>query len=198
MLQIDNFSQWKTVLPFPLSVKFEKCGGKRILGPSTSNMVDVRACANFPALQRTILPLNQRIIRPKRTTGWGWKFAYAELVLHWQPRLKSVQISGAVSCWHLFPSLFPPRSLISSHSTTSPFLSATAFSYFHWAYDKIVNCSPPRSSLCPYDFPGKNTGVDCHFLLWGSSQTRDWTTSLALAGRFFTTEPPGTPLYNID
>lgn len=139
MLQIDNFSQWKTVLPFPLSVKFEKCGGKRILGPSTSNMVDVRACANFPALQRTILPLNQRIIRPKRTTGWGWKFAYAELVLHWQPRLKSVQISGAVSCWHLFPSLFPPRSLISSHSTTSPFLSATAFSYFHWAYDKIIH-----------------------------------------------------------
>lgn len=138
-LQIDNFSQWKTVLPFPLSVKFEKCVGKRILGPSTSNMVDVRACANFPTLQRTIPPLNQRIIRPKRTTGWGWKFAYAELVLHWQPRLKSVQISGAVSCWHLFPSLFPPRSLISSHSTTSPSLSATAFSYFHWAYDKIIH-----------------------------------------------------------
>ena len=47
------------------------------------------------------------------------------------------------------------------------------------------------------DFPGKNTGVGCHFLLQGIFQTQ-WTepTSLAspaLAGRFFTTEPPGKP-----
>ena len=27
----------------------------------------------------------------------------------------------------------------------------------------------------PWDFPGKNTGVGCHFLLQGSSQPRDWT-----------------------
>ena len=27
-----------------------------------------------------------------------------------------------------------------------------------------INCSPP---LCPQDFPGKNTGAGCHFLLQG-------------------------------
>ena len=25
----------------------------------------------------------------------------------------------------------------------------------------------PTRLLCPWDFPGKNTGVVCHFLLWG-------------------------------
>ena len=44
--------------------------------------------------------------------------------------------------------------------------------------------------LCPWDFPGKNTGVGCHFLLRGSSQPRDWT---ALAGEFFTSEQLGKP-----
>ena len=29
--------------------------------------------------------------------------------------------------------------------------------------------------LCPWDFPGKNTGVGCHFLPRGSSQPRGWT-----------------------
>ena len=38
-------------------------------------------------------------------------------------------------------------------------------------YDYAVpNRLPPRGLeptrlLCPWDFPGKNTGVDCHFLL---------------------------------
>ena len=38
--------------------------------------------------------------------------------------------------------------------------------------------------LCPWDFPGKNTGVGCHFLLQGTE-----SASPALAGRFFITEP---------
>ena len=29
--------------------------------------------------------------------------------------------------------------------------------------------------LCPWDFPGRNTGVDYHFPLWGISQARDHT-----------------------
>ena len=33
----------------------------------------------------------------------------------------------------------------------------------------------PARLLCPWDFPGKNTGVGCHFFLQGSSQPRDWT-----------------------
>ena len=36
----------------------------------------------------------------------------------------------------------------------------------------------------PWDSPGKNTGVGCHFLLQGIFLTQ------GLAGRFFTTEPP--------
>ena len=36
-----------------------------------------------------------------------------------------------------------------------------------------MDCSLPGSSV--WDFPGKNTGVDCHFLLHGISRTRDWT-----------------------
>ena len=33
----------------------------------------------------------------------------------------------------------------------------------------------PARLLCPLNFPGKNTGVDCHFLLRGSFLPRDWT-----------------------
>ena len=30
----------------------------------------------------------------------------------------------------------------------------------------------PARRLCPWDFPGKNTGVGCHFLLWGIFPTQ--------------------------
>ena len=40
--------------------------------------------------------------------------------------------------------------------------------------------------LCPWDFPYKNTGVGCHFLLQGSSRPRDWTWVPCIASRFFT------------
>ena len=33
----------------------------------------------------------------------------------------------------------------------------------------------PARLLCPWDFPGKNAGVGCHFLLQRSSQPRDPT-----------------------
>ena len=45
--------------------------------------------------------------------------------------------------------------------------------------------------LCPWDSPGKNTGVDCHFLLLGDLPDAGIEPvslmSSALAGRFFTT-----------
>jgi len=41
----------------------------------------------------------------------------------------------------------------------------------------------PTRFLCPWNFPGKNTGVSCHFL------------SPALADGFFTTVPPGKPQF---
>ena len=40
----------------------------------------------------------------------------------------------------------------------------------------LTLCNPyglqPTRVLCPWDFPGKNTGVGCHCLLQGSSQLR--------------------------
>ena len=54
----------------------------------------------------------------------------------------------------------------------------------------------PARLLCPRDFPGKDTGVGCHSLSRGSAQPGDepeCLTSPALAGRFFTTAPPGKP-----
>ena len=48
--------------------------------------------------------------------------------------------------------------------------------------------------LCPWNFPDKNTGVGCHFLLQGIFSTQGWNlspASPALAGGFGATEPPG-------
>ena len=55
-----------------------------------------------------------------------------------------------------------------------------------------VPCQAPLSM----GFPGKNAGVDCHFLFQGIFPTQGSnpiSASLALAGGFFTTKPPGKP-----
>ena len=46
--------------------------------------------------------------------------------------------------------------------------------------------------LCPWDFPGRKTGVGCHFFLQGIFPTQGSNPSL-LAGGFFTTELLGKP-----
>ena len=51
----------------------------------------------------------------------------------------------------------------------------------------------PTRFLCPCDFSGKNSGVDCHFLLEEPNPGIK-PASLALAGGFFTIEPPGKSL----
>ena len=48
----------------------------------------------------------------------------------------------------------------------------------------------PTRLLCPRDFPGKNTGRGCHFLLQEIFLTQGLNPHLL---RFFTTEPPGKP-----
>ena len=42
--------------------------------------------------------------------------------------------------------------------------------------------------LCPWDFPGKNTGVGCHFFPKEIFPTQGLNP---LTGRFFTPDPPG-------
>ena len=62
-----------------------------------------------------------------------------------------------------------------------------------------MDYSPPGSS-CPWNYPGKNTGVGCHFLLQGNLPDPGIKptspASPALTGRFFTTEPPEKPTQN--
>ena len=56
-----------------------------------------------------------------------------------------------------------------------------------------MDCSPP-GFLCPWDSPGKNTGVGCISSSRGSSQPRDQIRISCIscfADRFLTTEPPG-------
>ena len=52
----------------------------------------------------------------------------------------------------------------------------------------------PTRLLCSWDSPSKNTGVHCHFPASGDLLDPGIKpTSPALAGIFFTTEPPGKP-----
>ena len=44
--------------------------------------------------------------------------------------------------------------------------------------------------LCPWDFPDKNAGVGCHFLLQWIFPTQESKPCPALAGEFFTAKPP--------
>ena len=62
--------------------------------------------------------------------------------------------------------------------------------------------SLPARLLCLWSFPGKNTGVGSHFLLQGELEDIPdqgiepmSLSSLALAGRFFTTMPPEVEHY---
>ena len=52
---------------------------------------------------------------------------------------------------------------------------------------------PPRL-LCPWNSPGKNTGMGSHSLFWGSSRPRDRTQVFCIAGRFFFTALQGDSL----
>ena len=56
----------------------------------------------------------------------------------------------------------------------------------------------PARLLCPWDSPGKNPGMGCHFPCKGIFPTQGMNLSLshlpASASRFLTTVPPGKPL----
>ena len=55
-----------------------------------------------------------------------------------------------------------------------------------------LNGVQPTRLLCPWNFPGKNTGVGCHILLQGIFPTQGSNLCFLPSG-FFATEPPGKP-----
>ena len=60
----------------------------------------------------------------------------------------------------------------------------------------LTHCGPmePIRLLCPWDFPGKNTGAGCHFLLQGIFLTQGLNLCLLhWQVDSSTTEPPGKP-----
>ena len=80
--------------------------------------------------------------------------------------------------------------------------SPEIFPAFFWLHGYVMsNCFWPREWTVahqappPMEFPGKNTGVGCHFLLQGIFLTQELNPSLCciscIGGGFFTTEPPG-------
>ena len=56
-----------------------------------------------------------------------------------------------------------------------------------------MDCSPPRL-LCPWDSPGKNTGVGCHFLPGDLPHSGMELRSPTLQADAVTSVPPGKPL----
>jgi len=80
--------------------------------------------------------------------------------------------------------------------------SYKGFSRHNWKTKSIINTVWWRQSvvsdslqpqglqatrlLCPWDFPGQNTGVGCHVLLKGSSWYKDQIWVSRIAGRCFT------------
>ena len=60
-----------------------------------------------------------------------------------------------------------------------------------------MDCSLPGSFVHGIGFPGKNTGLGSHFLLPPDPRIELVSpVSSALAGGFFTSEPPGNSLFN--
>ena len=89
----------------------------------------------------------------------------------------SFQGSASVPLTWTFPFLFSPPSLL----LTYPQLSHDQFSPYRHHISQCclatqlgptlcnpMDCRPPPRLLCLWDFPGKNTGVGCHFLLQGT------------------------------
>ena len=75
------------------------------------------------------------------------------------------------------------------------FLHCIFLSPLKW---KSLSCvwlfvTPWTPILCPWDSPGKNNGVDCHFLLQRIFLTQGLNWVSCITGKFFIVCPPGKP-----
>ena len=55
----------------------------------------------------------------------------------------------------------------------------------------------PARLLCPWDFPGNDTGVRYYFLLQRIFPTQRQNPRACIAGGFLTAEAPGNPRYSL-
>ena len=92
----------------------------------------------------------------------------------------------------------PPSGMLLSSTSLPPWLICSNPLYYHGGFSRSVmsdSLQPhgllpmePARLLCPWDSPGKNTGIGCHFLFQGNFLTQDQTWVSCIAGRFFTDE----------
>ena len=137
---------------------------------SSSDLIVIQMSSN----NNTLSPPNQLIVFPIQ-------------IIIYSCTLKEIGAIGMQRRYHTSPTL---------KEVTTKFMCAcsvvSAFLRPHGLY--------PARLLCPWDSPGKNTGVSCHALLQGIFPTQRSNPHLlmspALAGRFLTTRlpPPGKPL----
>ena len=103
--------------------------------------------------------------------------------------------SSRQECWNRFPSPTPgglPHSEIESEYPASSVLAGGFFTTAAAAAKSLQSCPTlcnpirrqPTRLCCPWDSPGKNTGVGCHFLLQcmrGKSESEVTQSCLTLA-----------------
>ena len=110
---------------------------------------------------------------------------------------QAVQVdSSTVKCM-ILQLVLHIRGSTSAHSTSFGLCSTVAYCGGGLVAKSCLTSATPwivaRQAPLSMDFSGKNTEVDCHFLLQGIFLTRDQTHVSCIAGGFFTAEPPGKP-----
>ena len=106
--------------------------------------------------------------------------------LYYRKALWTLSITAVILL--LYERAFKPR--LADQFTVFGYLIPSL--YFGWCSCNVMSNSLrpyglyPTRLLCSWDFPSKNTGVCCHFLLQGISTPRDWTWVSCIASRFFT------------
>ena len=110
------------------------------------------------------------------TASWGCSF---KLSLN-SYLIISAYIPGArtVSLGH---DQFPWR--LRNYFLKIRFSGSVVSNYFPWTVHRLQ----PSRLLCPWDFPGKNAGVGCHFLLQSPPQHCGFSGYMALLGEELST-----------
>ena len=153
------------------------CWGMQALSGSTQDLFsDHGSNLGFLCEEHGVLTTGP----PEKSLSWNFCSPAALSDDSWHFFARKHFLEGALSVWS-FPSV---RWLLCARSPSHVRLFGDPRLY-------------STRLLCPWDFPGKNTGVGCHFLLQGIFPTQGSSLSLpstALAGGCFTTEPPEKPL----